>query len=278
MAAAPAVSTTPETGHGRWSAHRGRALAVRTIVYLGPIAASIVFVHYAGKLVPAPVSSLSLFLAWWFGLSLGATGVLVAIDRVTRRLLPLAALLKLSLVFPDEAPSRFKIAFRAGRRRPARGTARSCARRRSRDRPRRSGDRLLELVAALNIHDPLTRGHCDRVRAYSVMIGEELGLDSDELDLLNWAALLHDVGKLEVPTEILAKDGKPTDEEWQALRLHPLYGEEIVAAAARLARTRGRRRSASTTSAGTARATRAGSPARRSRCRGASSRSRTSST
>ena len=55
---------------------------------------------------------------------------------------------------------------------------------------------MLELVAALNIHDHLTRGHCERVRAYSVMIGEELGLSKEELDLLNWAALLHDVGKL----------------------------------------------------------------------------------
>jgi HD-GYP domain-containing protein (c-di-GMP phosphodiesterase class II) len=232
MAAAPAVSPTPETRVGRWSAHRGRALAVRAVVYLTPVVASIVFVHYAGQIVPAPLSSLWLYLAWWFGLSVAATGVLVAIDRITRRLLPLAALLQLSLVFPDEAPSRFKIAFRAGDvdRLEARLAAKEAVA--AAATPAEAANRLLELVAALNIHDPLTRGHCDRVRAYSVLIGEELGLKPEELDLLNWAALLHDVGKLDVPTEILSKDGKPTDEEWQVLRLHPIYGEELVEAMA----------------------------------------------
>ena len=51
---------------------------------------------------------------------------------------------------------------------------------------------------------------------------------ADELDRLNWAALLHDVGKLDVSTEILNKPGKPTDEEWEQLRRHPLYGETLV--------------------------------------------------
>jgi hypothetical protein len=203
-------------------------VTVRAAVYLGPIATSIAFVHYAGKVVSAPLSSLWLYLAWWFGLSLAATGVLVALDRMMRRLLPLAALLQLSLVFPDEAPSRFRVAFKAGDvdRLEARLAAKKAAA--AATTPSEAAERLLELVAALNIHDPLTRGHCDRVRAYSVMIGEELGLSRDELDLLNWAALLHDVGKLEVPTEILAKDGRPSDAEWQVLRRHPLEGETLV--------------------------------------------------
>ena len=57
----------------------------------------------------------------------------------------------------------------------------------------------------------LTRGHSERVRAYARMIGQELHLSARDLDLLNWAALLHDVGKLNVPTEILSKPGRPTD-------------------------------------------------------------------
>src|SRR5581483_7880219 len=108
----PAALTQPATN--RWSSHRAQALLVRAVVYLGPIVMSIVFVHYAGKVVPAPLSSLWIYLVWWFGLSLAATVVLVVIDRLTRRLLPLAALLQLSLVFPDEVPSRFKVAFKAG--------------------------------------------------------------------------------------------------------------------------------------------------------------------
>jgi hypothetical protein len=160
----------------RWSSHRLQAFGVRALVYLGPIVLSIVFVHYAGVVVPAPLSSLWLYLTWWFGLSIAATFVLVAVDRVTRRLLPLAALLQLSLVFPDEAPSRFKVAFRAGNvdQLQSRLSAKQAAAEAT--TPSEAAAHLLELVAALNIHDPLTRGHCDRVRAYSVMIGEELGL------------------------------------------------------------------------------------------------------
>jgi len=230
MAAQPGVSAAPvQRTTNRWSSHRAQALAVRAVVYLTPIVTSIVFVHYAGKVVPAPLSSLWLYLVWWFGLSIAATGVLIVIDRVTRRLLPLAALLQLSLVFPDEAPSRFKVAFRAGdvdkleERIKAKEAAVAAK------TPSEAAARLLELVAALNIHDPLTRGHCDRVRAYSVMIGEELGLSHHDIDLLNWAALLHDVGKLDVPTEILSKDGKPSEDEWLTLRKHPLFGEELAA-------------------------------------------------
>ena len=66
------------------------------------------------------------------------------------------------------------------------------------------------------------------MRGYSVMIGRELRLSEAELDQLNWAALLHDVGKLEIPTEILNKPGRPSEDEWQQLQRHPLYGEMLV--------------------------------------------------
>src|SRR6185437_9337610 len=88
---------------------------------------------------------------------------------------------------------------------------------------------LLELIAALDAHDRLTRGHSERVRGYAVLIGKELGLHRRELDLLNWAALLHDVGKLEVAQEILTKPGRPSDQEWESLRQHPLFGEQLAA-------------------------------------------------
>src|SRR5690348_2287424 len=104
--------TVPEPSTSRWAERRLQAALLRGVVYVAPFVGSIVFVHFAAKVVAAPRSSLVLFLGWWFGLSLLATAVLVGIDRVTRRLLPLAALLKLSLVFPDQAPSRFKVALR----------------------------------------------------------------------------------------------------------------------------------------------------------------------
>ena len=213
----------------RWSGRPAQAIALRTLVYVAPLVGSIVFVHFASKIVPAPTGSLVLFLTWWLGLSGLATGVLIVVDRACRRLLPLAALLKLSLVFPDEAPSRFQVALRSGSVDHLAGRVAATRAAAAATTPSEAAKRLLELVAALNIHDSLTRGHCERVRAYSVLIGEELGLSSDELDLLNWAALLHDVGKLQVPGDILTKDGRPTDDEWDILRQHPLLGENLVA-------------------------------------------------
>ena len=80
----------------------------------------------------------------------------------------------------------------------------------------------------MSVHDSITRGHAERVRAYSSLLGRQLGLTHDELDRLNWAAILHDIGKLEVSPEILNKAGRPTEEEWESLRRHPLYGEALV--------------------------------------------------
>ena len=99
-----------------------------------------------------------------------------------------------------------------------------------RDRtPVEAAQLLLQLVAHLDDHDRLTRGHSERVRAYAQSIGRELGLGRRELDLLNWAALLHDVGKLEVPHDVLTKQGQPTPEEWELLRRHPEAGAELAA-------------------------------------------------
>ncbi len=82
-------------------------------------------------------------------------------------------------------------------------------------------DDVVEQLDALTKHDRLTRGHAERVRAYASLIGVEIGLAQPELELLNWTALLHDIGKIEVPASILNSPGKPTAEEWAVLRKHP---------------------------------------------------------
>ena len=125
---------------------------------IAPIAASVAFVHVASQIIGPPSGSALLHVAWWVGLSAGATVVLIGIDRLTRRLLPLAALLKLALVFPDEAPSRFRTALRAGttaelERRLERAKVHADA-----DTPVEAAERLLGFVAALNAHDHVTRG------------------------------------------------------------------------------------------------------------------------
>jgi hypothetical protein len=202
---------------------------IRVAVLVGPIGASIVFVALVSKVLPPPLASFWLYLGWWVVLTGAATFVLIAVDRAARRLLPLAVLFKLSLVFPDNAPSRFRTAV----------SSRSVGTLEERVAAAKAGlvgatpveaaQQLLALVSALDRHDPLTRGHSDRVRAYAQMIAEEMHLNNDEVDLLNWAALLHDIGKLDVPTEILAKQGRPTDDEWAILRRHPEAGGELVA-------------------------------------------------
>src|SRR5919199_4002367 len=212
----------------RWAAHPWRARALRVLVYALPIAGSLGFVRLVTAFVAVPTASLWLYLAWWLGISLAATLVVSALYAVPRRLLPIGVLLNLSLVFPDEAPSRFKLAMSTGTVESL--EARLALMRAAREAPnaQQAAEILLQLVAALDVHDEITRGHAERVRGYSYALAKQIGLDGDDLDRLNWAALLHDIGKLEVSTEILNKPGKPTDEEWEQLKRHPLYGETLV--------------------------------------------------
>jgi hypothetical protein len=159
------VTAAEDTRVRRWSAHPWRARAVRLLVYSLPIIASLGFVQLVTAFTGVPTSSLWVFLAWWLGISALATVVVSVGYALTRRLLPLGALLGLSLVFPDEAPSRFRIALRAG-------TVESLEERlhRASEAPtaQESAEILLLLVAALDTHDPLTRGHAERVRALLV--------------------------------------------------------------------------------------------------------------
>ena len=202
---------------------------MRVFVVVAPIVASVIFVHVASQLVAAPSGSTVLYVAWWVGLSALATVVLIGIDRVTRRLLPLAALLKLALVFPDEAPSRFRAALSAGTTADLERRLADARQGVDGETPVEAAERLLGFAAALSAHDHVTRGHSERVRAYSQLIAKELRLDHDEVDRLNWAALLHDIGKLEVSAEILNKAGRPTAEEWAAIRRHPELGARLAA-------------------------------------------------
>jgi putative nucleotidyltransferase with HDIG domain len=129
------------------------------------------------------------------------------------------------LVFPDHVPSRFSVALRTG-------TTKQLARRleQSRIEPttRAGATELLTLVATLNHHDPLTRGHSERVRALSDLLAAQLQLCAEDREKVRWAALLHDIGKLRVPGEILRKPGKPTADEWALLKTHPAEGLDLI--------------------------------------------------
>ncbi|QLH24024.1 HD-GYP domain-containing protein [Streptomyces sp. Rer75] len=84
------------------------------------------------------------------------------------------------------------------------------------------------LVQAVDIKDRYTRGHSERVGRASVMIARELGMGGDRLEALRIAGILHDVGKLGVPTRLLRKSGPLTLEERRVIELHPEYGHEMV--------------------------------------------------
>lgn len=87
---------------------------------------------------------------------------------------------------------------------------------------------LLGLVAALDLREHNTRLHSQRVREYTELIADRLGVDEKMRREIGFGALLHDVGKIAVPDHILLKPGKLTDQEWDEMRKHPEAGYRIV--------------------------------------------------
>jgi putative nucleotidyltransferase with HDIG domain len=207
-----------------WRGHPLAATAIRLVAFATPIVAALAWSAALSRLV-APPHPLLARGVWWIAMLASSTAVLFATERVARRMLPLAALLKLSLVFPDHVPSRFSVALRTG---TTRQLARQLQQTRLEPTTRAGATDLLALVAALNHHDPLTRGHSERVRALSDLLAEQLQLDADDREKVRWAALLHDIGKLRVPGEILRKPGKPTVDEWEVLKTHPAEGLVLI--------------------------------------------------
>jgi diguanylate cyclase (GGDEF)-like protein/putative nucleotidyltransferase with HDIG domain len=89
--------------------------------------------------------------------------------------------------------------------------------------------RTIEALAlAIEAKDTTTADHLQRVRVYATEIGKEIGLTQNELDALQAAALLHDIGKLAVPEHIISKPGRLTPEEFEKMKIHPLVGAEIL--------------------------------------------------
>lgn len=87
---------------------------------------------------------------------------------------------------------------------------------------------LKALTTALETRDSETHGHSERVVTYSLRLGREYGLSSEEMKSLEFGSLLHDIGKIGVPDSILRKPGKLTEEEWVRMREHPLHGQQIL--------------------------------------------------
>ena len=165
----------------------------------------------------------------------------------------------MTMIFPDHAPTRLKVARRS--------TSADEIRRRltsGRTDEQEAAVTMLSLVTALGRHDRHTRGHSERVRLFCDLLSRELGLSEADAGRLRWAALIHDIGKLEVAVTVLNKPGRLNVHEWAQIRMHPQAGARLARPLAR-GSGRGSPASPSTTSASTAPATRWAWRATRSR-------------
>lgn len=89
--------------------------------------------------------------------------------------------------------------------------------------------RTIEALAlAIECKDETTHQHLSRVQVYALEMGRELGLTEDEMEALRAASLLHDIGKLAVPEQIINKPGRLTPEEFNKMKIHPGVGAEIL--------------------------------------------------
>jgi putative nucleotidyltransferase with HDIG domain len=84
------------------------------------------------------------------------------------------------------------------------------------------------LIAAIEVWDPYTAGHQKRVATLALAIAREMGFSKRRLDILRIAAILHDIGKINLPSEILCKPGKLADCEFNLIKIHSEAGYDIL--------------------------------------------------
>ena len=86
---------------------------------------------------------------------------------------------------------------------------------------------LFTLALGVEARDPYTEGHCERLSDYGVQFGRHLKLDETSITALRRGGVLHDLGKISIPDEILKKGTNLTEDEWKVMRQHPEIGESI---------------------------------------------------
>jgi putative nucleotidyltransferase with HDIG domain len=87
---------------------------------------------------------------------------------------------------------------------------------------------VMEIANSLETKDDYTKKHCERVTEYSLAIAKQMNLYDKELEDLEFAGLLHDIGKVVIPDSIINKSDKLTEEEYQIIKKHPEIGYDIV--------------------------------------------------
>ncbi len=89
-------------------------------------------------------------------------------------------------------------------------------------------DMIRRMAAMAEIREPETASHRERVRGYCMVLGRGLSLAAKEAEAISLASLLHDVGKVRLPEAIALKKGDLTPYEWDVMKRHTSYGEEIL--------------------------------------------------
>jgi len=84
------------------------------------------------------------------------------------------------------------------------------------------------LAATIDAKDPYTRGHSQRVMEYALLAGANLSLSSEEMETLEYASILHDIGKISIDSTILNKPGSLTETEWEIIQEHPTIGANLL--------------------------------------------------
>ncbi|MCD5410784.1 MAG: HD domain-containing protein [Clostridiales bacterium] len=87
---------------------------------------------------------------------------------------------------------------------------------------------LIALIKGLELKDKYTKGHSERVMEYSIMIGKKIGISVHDMKNLQYGSMLHDIGKIGIPDEILLKNGSLTKQEYELIKAHPANGESFM--------------------------------------------------
>ena len=87
---------------------------------------------------------------------------------------------------------------------------------------------LIMLANAIEVRDPYTRGHVERVMNYALSVTEYLVWNPAEIKVIRFGSILHDIGKINISETILKKDGPLNNDEWREMKKHPVYGVELI--------------------------------------------------
>ena len=213
MTASRSASRSQRTSR-EGSRSRPATAVTKGVVFVVPAALGFA-IAYSILTVMGPYSSTIEHVAW-FGIAVLVSGVTsIFAGDMTRLLISRTSLYRRANNFENEVEELFSTSLQQGNTKAIRRAAIEHG------QDAAFIDEVLLLLDQLGRHESSTREHSERVRAYASLIGTQIGLSDEELASLNWTALLHDIGKLDVPPWILTTETLPSEGERDVLQRHP---------------------------------------------------------